>query len=117
MDNSILEDIKALLHIAAEYDYFDRQVIMYINSAFSILYQLGVGRPFSINGYDEKWSDYPSVADMDILGCIKPYIYIRTRIAFDPPTSGFLTESYNKQMSELEWRMNIVSDPQDIDWD
>ena len=45
MDNteSILTSIKKLLGIDAGYTHFDPDLIMHINSVFSILTQMGVG--------------------------------------------------------------------------
>ena len=40
---SILTSIKKLLGIAEDYNQFDQDLIMHINSVFSILNQLGVG--------------------------------------------------------------------------
>ena len=40
---SILTSIKKLLGIAEEYEHFDADLIMHINSVFMILTQLGVG--------------------------------------------------------------------------
>ena len=40
---SILTSIKKLLGIAEEYQVYDADLIMHINSVFSILTQLGVG--------------------------------------------------------------------------
>ena len=54
MDNteSILTSIKKLLGIDAGYTHFDPDLIMHINSVFSILTQMGVGPRggFSIMG-------------------------------------------------------------------
>ena len=41
--DSILTSIKKLLGIVEEYEHFDPDIVMYINSAFSVLTQLGVG--------------------------------------------------------------------------
>ena len=41
--DSVLTSIKILLGIAEEYEHFDADLIMHINSVFSILTQLGVG--------------------------------------------------------------------------
>lgn len=38
--DSILTSIKKLLGIAEEYEHFDPDIVMYINSAFSVLTQL-----------------------------------------------------------------------------
>ena len=41
--DSILTSIKKLLGITEEYDHFDQDLILHINSVFGILTQLGVG--------------------------------------------------------------------------
>ena len=52
---SILTSIKKMLGIIEEYEQFDADLIMHINSVFMILNQIGVGpsRGFSIKGEDE----------------------------------------------------------------
>ena len=40
---SILTSIKKLLGIAEDYEHFDNDIIIHINSVFSILTQIGVG--------------------------------------------------------------------------
>ena len=50
MTDRILESVKKVLGIAPEYLAFDQDIVMHINSAFSVLHQLGVGpdEPFMI---------------------------------------------------------------------
>lgn len=57
---SILTSIKKLLGITEEYEHFDVDIIMYINSAFSVLTQLGVGpeEGFRIEDAGAVWSDF-----------------------------------------------------------
>ena len=57
---SILTSIKKMLGITEEYEHFDADLVMHINSVFMILTQLGVGpdKGFSISGKDEVWSDF-----------------------------------------------------------
>ena len=43
MDGSILTSIKKLLGIAEDYEHFDQDLIMHINSVFAILKQMGAG--------------------------------------------------------------------------
>ena len=56
---SILTSIKKMLGIAQEYEHFDSDIIMHINSVFSILTQLGVGpaKGFLIEGKDATWEE------------------------------------------------------------
>ena len=111
MNNSILNDIKKLLGIDAEYDAFDQDLIMHINSVFLILNQLGVGPDtcYSITGSNEKWANF--FGDTKVLEMVKTYIYMKVKLMFDPPLSAPVTEVYNKTISELEWRLNVAVDP------
>ena len=60
MEDSILLSIKKLLGLAPEYEVFDVDIIMHINSAFSVLTQLGVGpsEGFFITDANACWSDF-----------------------------------------------------------
>lgn len=105
MDNSILLDIKKLLGLTPEYDIFDTDIIININSIFMVLNQLGVGpeKPYAISGDSERWSNFTD--DITYVLAVKTYIYLRVRLIFDPPSSSFVIESINKQIAELEWRL------------
>lgn len=108
---SILLTIKKMLGIAEEYHAFDLDVIININSVFLTLSQLGVGpsTPYQITGTDETWSDF--LGDQESLAVgVQTYVYLKTRLLFDPPTNSFLVDSMQKQIQELEWRLNIQVD-------
>lgn len=106
---SILVSIKKLLGIAEDYPHFDEDIILQINSAFSTLNQLGVGpaEGFSIEDSSAVWSDF--ITD-DRLNFVKTFVQIKVKLAFDPPTSGVLLDSYRSQLDELTWRLSIVSE-------
>ena len=108
MENSILVSIKKLLGITEDYTHFDEDIILQINSAFSALNQLGVGpeEGFSIEDSSTVWSDF--ITD-DRLNFAKTFVQLKVKLAFDPPTSGTLMDSYNRQLDELTWRLSIVS--------
>lgn len=112
MDESILESVKNSLGITSEYRYFDSQIIMHINSVFTILHQLGVGPDpeFSINDESATWSDFFGNAKPRQI--IKSYMYLRVRMLFDPPTNSFLMDSMKQQIQEYEWRLNVAVDPE-----
>lgn len=111
MDSSILTSIKKLLGIAEEDTSFDQDIIMHINTVFAILAQLGVGpvNGFSIEDGGAIWSDY--LGNATNLELVKSYIYMKVRSMFDPPTSSILADAMNKNISELEWRINTMVDP------
>ena len=107
MDDSILDTIKQLLGIQSDYTAFDTDIIVHINSAFMSLNQLGVGPTecFSIDGSEENWAEF---VDKSIdLEAVKTYIYLKVRTIFDPPSSSVVMEAMNKNISELEWRLNV----------
>ena len=108
MYESILTSIKKMLGIESYYTHFDPDLIMYINSVFSILAQMGVGpsEGYSITGSTETWDDY--IEDLSTLQLVKTYIYMKTRLMFDPPTSTSISEIYKIQIAELEWRLSTL---------
>ena len=107
--DSILNSVKKKLGIQEDYTHFDEDIIMDINSVFMILNQLGVGpdEPFTIEDEDAYWEDF---IDNTRIEAVKSYMYMRVRLMFDPPTSGFLVESLKKQIDELEWRMLVQAE-------
>jgi len=109
---SILLSVKDAIGPSASYSAFDNSLIMHINSVFSILKQLGVGpqdETFKITGDKEKWSDF--YEDGENLEMVKTYMYMKVRMMFDIPQSSFVSDALNRQISELEWRLNAEVDP------
>ena len=108
--DSILTSIKKLLGITEEYDHFDKDIVMHINSAFSVLTQLGVGpkEGFSIKDASTTWSEL--LNDDLRLESVKTYVYYKVKLGFDPPQSSAAIESINRQISELEWRINVMAE-------
>lgn len=104
---SILTSIKKLLGIAEEYEHFDSDIIMHINTVFMTLTQLGVGpsEGFYITDEEAIWSDF--IPDPNKLQAVKTYMYLKVRLVFDSASLGSATLSaYERQIQELEWRLN-----------
>lgn len=115
MTNSILLTVKKMLGIAEEYKAFDIDVITNINSVFLTLNQLGVGPSgFQITDESEEWSDFVDPAKMP---GIQTYVYLRTRLLFDPPTNSFLVDAIKKQVDEFEFRLNVQAEYVDTSTD
>lgn len=110
--SSILADIKKLLGLEKDYIAFDTDVIIHINSAFMTLNELGVGpeEGFMISGYEEEWNAFISEDIQSLFQGIKTYIYLRVKLLFDPPTNSFLVDALDKQIKELEWRLNVTAE-------
>jgi len=106
---SILDDIKHQLGITEAETAFDTDIIIGINTAFSTLTQLGVGDQigFQITGKDNQWAEFYTDAR---LNPIRTYVFLKTKLVFDPPTTGFATDAMQRQIQELEYRLNVVAD-------
>lgn len=107
---SILTSIKLLLGITEEYDHYDPQIIMHINSVFMILRQLGVGpeKGFRIEDKIPTWSDFiPEETDSITWDGVKTYVGAKVKLIFDPPPSSAHIEALKQVASEFEWRLNF----------
>lgn len=105
---SILTSIKKLLGIAEDDDYFNQDIIMHINSVFSILTDLGVGpsEGFRIEDDVPTWNDF--VGDSINYESVKSYMYLRVKLLFDSSTlSSAVIEAMNRMIHEFEWRLNV----------
>lgn len=109
--DSILTSIKKLLGITEEYENFDQDIIMHINSAFMILNQLGVGPKsgFSISDKSSTWNEF--IPESSNLEAVKTYVHLKVKLMFDPPLSSTVIEAIKSQINELEWRLNVSVDP------
>lgn len=107
MSDSILTSTKKALGILEDYTAFDVDILMHINSVFSILNQLGIGPAdgFMIEDSTPTWVDF--LEEDSRLNLVKSYVYLRVRLLFDPPTTSYLIDSTRKQSEEFEWRLNV----------
>ena len=110
METSILTSIKKLLGVAEDYSEFDEDIMTHINSVFLNLTQLGVGpeEGFMIEDNTAEWVDF--INDSVQLQAVKTYVYLKVKLLFDPPLSSSVTESINRMIAELEWRLNAAVD-------
>lgn len=113
--DSILNTIKKTLSIEEECTDFDQDLILHINSVFSVLTQLGVGPEdgFFIEDETETWDDF--MDDMKKIQMVKTYIGLKVRLLFDPPTTSFAIESIKNAATEYEWRLNVECDKENND--
>lgn len=107
---SILTSIKKLLGIDEQYEHFDSDIVMHINSAFMILTQIGVGpsEGFSIKDKTSVWTDF--IQDINKVESVRSYVYLKVKLIFDPPSSSYVLEAMKRMSEELEWRLNVISD-------
>lgn len=105
MNEKILVTLKRMLGLESDQNAFDTEITLIANGIFHDLYQMGVGteEPFSIETGNETWNDF--LENKTDLESVKPYVYLKIRVVFDPPTSATVMEAINKRISEFEWRM------------
>lgn len=106
--DSILNSVKKLLGIDSEYHAFDPDIIMHINTVLFIMYQMGIGKMYTISDEYASWSDY--LGGREDLELIKTYVGSRVRQIFDPPQSSIVADALDKTVKELEWRLFSQTD-------
>ena len=111
MQDSILMTIRKLVCGDPYADHFDTDLLVPINACFSILNQLGVGpeNGFVVTDETQSWSSY--IADNYILNMVKTYVTLKVKKIFDPPLTSSVLEAMDKEISQLEWRLNVAVDP------
>lgn len=108
---SILNSTKKLLGVSEEDTNFDTDIIIHINSVFTILYQIGVGpkEVFFIVDETTLWDEF--IPDYSrIFNDVKTYMYLKVKLLFDPPLSSSHLSAIKEQASELEWRLNVSAE-------
>lgn len=105
--NSVLKTVKYALGVGTDYDPFDVELMIHINSVFSNLHQMGVGpsSPYSITGEENVWSEF--IESRTDLESVKTYVYAKVRLIFDPPATSFGIKAFEELCKEYEWRLNV----------
>jgi hypothetical protein len=110
---SILTTTKKMLGLSLEDHSFDHDVITSINSAFNTLQQIGIGATgFAIEDETLEWSDFSQPFPQ--FNLIKSFVYLYTRLFFDPPTTTFHLNAAQEQLKELTWRLSVARE--ETDW-
>lgn len=115
--NSILQSVKKLLGPAYDDNAFDLDIIVQINTAFSILTDIGVGPKtgFAISDDTAVWNDFINVEDDPVFNKVKTFIQLKAKLYFDPPTNSSLLAAMQESIKELEWRLNVNGDEAGMD--
>lgn len=107
--SSILNDVKHMLGHTEDDTDFDQDIVIFINGVFGTLTQLGVGPAigFQISGPGNQWEEFFTDPR---LNSVKSYIFLKAKMMFNPPDTGFVLSSMERQVQELEFRLNVVAD-------
>ena len=67
---------------------------------------MGVGpeTTFSISDNKPTWNDFTEDDDFNE---VKTYMCLKVKMIFDPPTNSNVMAAMERQISELEWRLNV----------
>lgn len=110
---SILTSAKRISGVMKEEEHFDDEIIMYINSVFMVLKQLGVGpsEGFVITDESSTWHDFlPDDEDKILREYVKAYMGAKVKLQFDPPSNSSHMESLVRTINEFEWRSYVEED-------
>lgn len=107
--DSILDTIMKMLGPEGDYEHFGTDIIVHINSAFERLCDLGIGptSPFHIESNSETWADFLTTTPMRR---VSRYIFLYVKLIFDPPSSSYVADVYQKELDKLEWTLNSVAE-------
>ena len=110
MTDSIFNSVKKVVGLLGDVGSFDEDVLLYINSVVSTLRQLGLSIPSDFYVLDDvqTWSDL--LGEFRDLDLVKSYMAMKVRLMFDPPSSSFGLTSMTEMVTELEWRINVLTD-------
>jgi len=116
MNDSILISLKEMLGVDESTTAFDSEIIVAANTAFMVLRHLGVTKDgaeyFYVTDDNETWSDFLG-SNTDKFQSVKAYVYSRTKLAFDPPSTSSLIECLKEQIKELAFYLGV--DGEDLD--
>lgn len=117
---SILETVEDYIGVSESYDGLDSEVdgteslvdpilLTNINMAFATLHQLGVGpsNGFTLSSRNTTWDEF--MHSCSLRNMAKDYVCLKTKMGYDPPASSSMAEACKQQISELEWRMNVIA--------
>lgn len=108
MSESILSSTKKMLGLDESYTAFDPEILIHINTAFSNLNQLGIGpaEGFMIEDKEPTWDAF--LGEDLRFNSAKTFMYLKVRMYFDPPATSFTQTAMERQIQELEWRLNAL---------
>lgn len=111
-NHGILSDVKDRLGLEQDYTPFDKQLCLHINTALSIMVQLGVchagATRVQVVDNTVKWGDV--LNNQQELFMAKEYLFTKVKLLFDPPTNSFLMNALEKQCQEFEFRAMVAAE-------
>lgn len=110
--NSILKSTKKKLGLNPdESTEFDADLIDAINSAISVLTQVGIGSNMGFTIHDETQTWDELLEEDPRFNMAKTYVFDRCRLIFDTSSmSSYVLQSIQDRIREFEWRLNVAAE-------
>jgi hypothetical protein len=103
---TILGDVVDASSVPTDEDFFNKELLVWINSAVSTMSTLGVTE-FD-NLVVRMNTDWPSFSGNEtLLGLCQAYVAAKVKLAFDPPSIGALNQTLREHVRELEGRIEL----------
>lgn len=114
LSDSILSSVKKLIGISEEDESFDVDIMLNINAASSILFQLGVlASPYTVTSKENTYADLIPGGKEDVVNLVKMYFVYKTRLGFDSSTlTSSVIQTLNEMIKETEYRLMISFNPE-----
>lgn len=114
MEESILSSIKAMLGLTDDYNVFDQEILVHINTALFTLRQFGVGpdEGFDVEGLGETWGDFLG-GKKTLLKAAKDFVFLSVKQMFDPSGSGTINNMQTDKLKELTYRLILEAEAGD----
>lgn len=110
----LLDDIKTISGVHKELDVFDDELILYAHTVLFTLTDIGgtLKTGYSLTK-DTAWS---AVIDTTIpeFNAIRTYLGLKVRLKFDRPASQHVADALERDVKELEWRLHINLDKEEV---
>lgn len=106
-DKSILETVRGAMGLDAEDDSFDFELLLHINNALAVLHQNAVGVPFTVKDSLATWEELKDPLQIEgnkMFESVKQYVFLRTKILFDPPPPSTI-KYMSEAADEILWRL------------
>lgn len=103
---TLLTEIKKQLCVGNDTTAFDDEIQSYISPILLTLNELGAlsDEEMTLLLQDPNL-DINTIFKDDIRAVAITYIGMKVKLIFDPPSTSFVLEAFNRQLEELEWRM------------
>lgn len=107
MLESILDTIKQMLGLSTDDASYDSELLVFINSAFNDLTQIGAGPAGGFEATDKntKWDAF--LGEDTNFHSVKQFIYLKVKLVFDPPQTSYVIQAFEKQIEEATFRINV----------